>query len=51
MLLHTSLPLVVRYHIWYHSGMEVLVHATAAEEYRGLPEREQDAMDNAIEKL
>jgi len=31
--------------------MEVLVHPAAAEEYRGLPEREQDAMDNAIEKL
>lgn len=31
--------------------MEVLAHAAAAEEYRGLPEREQDAMDNAIAKL
>ncbi len=31
--------------------MEVLVHTGAAEEYRGLPEREQDAMDNAIAKL
>ena len=31
--------------------MEVLVHPAAAEEYRGIPEREQDAMDNAIEKL
>lgn len=31
--------------------MEVLLHAAAVEEYHGLPEREQDAMDNAIEKL
>lgn len=31
--------------------MEVLAHATAAEEYRVLSEREQDAMDNAIAKL
>lgn len=31
--------------------MEVLAHAAAAEEYRGLPEREQGAMDNAIAKL
>lgn len=31
--------------------MEVLVHPAAAEEYWGLPDREQDAMDNAIEKL
>lgn len=31
--------------------MEVLVHAGAADEYRGLPGREQEAMDNAIEKL
>lgn len=29
----------------------MLAHAAAAEEYQGLPEREQDAMDNAIEKL
>lgn len=31
--------------------MEVLAHAAAGEEYRELPEREQDAMDNAIAKL
>ncbi len=31
--------------------MEVLAHAAAAEEYRGLPGREQEAMDNAIAKL
>ena len=31
--------------------MEVLTHAAAAEEYRNLPEHEQDAMDNAIAKL
>lgn len=31
--------------------MEVLADPDAADEYRGLPEREQDAMDNAIAKL
>ena len=31
--------------------MEVLVGVAAAEEYRGLPQREQDGIDNAIEKL
>ena len=31
--------------------MEVLADAEAADEYRGLPEREQDALDNAIAKL
>ena len=31
--------------------MNVLTHAGAAEEYRELPEREQDAIDNAIAKL
>ncbi len=31
--------------------MEIIIHAAAAEEYRILPEREQDAMDNAIAKL
>ena len=31
--------------------MEVLTHGAAAEEYRGLPGSEQDAMDNAITKL
>ncbi len=40
-----------RYHSWYHTSMDVLTHAAAAREYRGLPEREQDAMDNAIAKL
>ncbi len=31
--------------------MEVLNHPDADDEYRTLPEREQDAMDNAVEKL
>ncbi len=31
--------------------MDVVVQIAAAEEYRGLPGREQDAMDNAIAKL
>jgi len=31
--------------------VEVLTHPDADDEYRALPEREQDAMDNAIEKL